>query len=100
MRMYPVRGRGEAGLRAKAVFICVYHGLGGGGTGNCCVSAGGRHGQPTARDTQNRGFGEAVTVANPLQIALEAGRRLGDHKDRPHPDIPKDNLLYVSLGNW
>jgi hypothetical protein len=26
MRMYPVRGSGEARLRAKTVFICVYHG--------------------------------------------------------------------------
>jgi hypothetical protein len=26
MRMYPVGGRGEACLRPKTVFICVYHG--------------------------------------------------------------------------
>ena len=58
MRMYPVRGRGEACLRPKMVFICVYHDWVG-VTGDWCASAGARAraGQlPVAR--QNRGLGE------------------------------------------
>jgi hypothetical protein len=59
MRMYPVRGRGEACLRPKTVFICVYHGWVGVplATGAPVRGARARAGQlPVAR--QNRGLGE------------------------------------------
>jgi hypothetical protein len=96
MRMYPVPGRGEARLRAKTVFICVYHGWE--YHWRLVRQCGGRHGQANCPwHTRTEASVRAVTH---MQIALEAGRRLGDHKDRPYPDTPKSNLLYVSLGNW
>ena len=89
MRMYPVRGRGEACLRPKTVHLRVPR-LGGGGTGDWCASAGARARQANcpwhARTEASVRRGDCSKPD--MQIALEAGRRLGDHKDRPYPDTP------------